>query len=394
MQCPSMAAERTGYTIHAYGQMVNNIPRMTAYAEALRRAITPGCTVFDIGAGPGVFALLACRFGAGKVVAIEPNSSISLLPQLARDNGCAGQIELFQGLSTDFQPSQRADVIVSDLRGSLPFFEHHVPAIVDARERLLKKEGTLLPQRDRLYACLVEAPQINRDYQSPWIENDLDLDLASVARFALNTPTTAHLEADHLLGDPVELGVIDYTLVAGPRFQAQIEIEAKRAGEAHGLLAWFDCEMLDELSFSNAPGQPEQIYGQTFFPLHRPLALSEGERIAIAVTADLVGDSYVWTWTVGSGPRQATFMSRILDPQAFEVRSSDHVPRPSLDIAIDQRCLAAFDGKRSLGAIADMIASEFPDRFGTGRTALDHVAKLAARYHDKALHRTDRQDRA
>lgn len=389
-----MAAERTGYTIQAYGHMVNNIPRMTAYAEALRRAITPGCTVFDIGAGPGVFALLACRFGAAKVVAIEPDPSISLLPQLARDNGCADRIELFAGLSTDFRPSERADVIVSDLRGSLPLFEHHIPAIVDARERLLSKAGILLPQRDRLYASLVEAPQINRNYQSPWVENELDLDLASVARFALSTLTTVNLRDDELLADPVELGVLDYRSIADPRFEARIEITAKRAGDCHGLVVWFDCEMLDELGFSNAPGQPEQIYGQTYFPLHRPIALSQGEQIAISVSATLVGNSYVWTWMVGTGPRQSTFQARILDSQALEARSSVHVPHPTLDLAIDQHCLALFDGRQSLGAIAEMIASEFPDRFETSRAALDHVAKLAARYHHKALHRTDRQDPA
>lgn len=387
-----MAARPTAYPIHAYGQMVNNGPRMRAYAEALRRAITPGCTVFDIGAGPGVFALLACKFGAGKVVAIEPDASIKLLPQAARDNGCEGRIELFEGLSIDFRPNQPADVIISDLRGSLPLFEHHVPAIIDARERLLGKGGTLLPQRDRLFATLVEAPRINRDYQSPWVDNDLDLDFASVSRFAVNTPTTVHLRAEEMLGDAVELGVLDYRSIADAGFEAWIEVTAGRTGEAHGLAAWFDCEMLDELGFSNAPGQTEQIYGQTFFPLRRPLAVSEGERIPISLTATLVGDSYTWTWTVGAEPRQSNFLARIHNPQALEARSSLHVPRPSLDLAIDQRCLSAFDGRQSLGAIAEALASEFPERFGTSRAALDHVAKLAARYHDKA-HHTDRQDR-
>lgn len=51
---------------------------MSAYVAGLRQAVTPGCTVIDLGAGPGLFALLACQFGAGHVWAIEPDPSIHL----------------------------------------------------------------------------------------------------------------------------------------------------------------------------------------------------------------------------------------------------------------------------------------------------------------------------
>ena len=106
----------------SYGNMIQSEPRMSAYATALRGAVTPGCTVIDIGAGPGVFAILACRYGAGKVIAIEPDPSIRLLHQLARDNGFADRIEIIEGMSTDYQPLSRADVIISDLRGCMPLF--------------------------------------------------------------------------------------------------------------------------------------------------------------------------------------------------------------------------------------------------------------------------------
>ena len=81
----------TGYSVLDYGQMVGCEPRMSAYAAALRAAVTPGCTVIDIGAGPGVFSILACQFGAGSVIAIEPDDLIELLRQFAKDNGYSDQ---------------------------------------------------------------------------------------------------------------------------------------------------------------------------------------------------------------------------------------------------------------------------------------------------------------
>ncbi len=71
------------------------------------------------------YALLACKFGAKKVYAIEPNDAIDLARALTEANGFAGRIEFIQGISTTITLPERADVIVSDLRGSVPLFGQH-----------------------------------------------------------------------------------------------------------------------------------------------------------------------------------------------------------------------------------------------------------------------------
>src|SRR5579864_6216059 len=108
------------YNLTDYGAMMFDQPRMQAYVSALERAVRPGSVVLDIGTGTGVFALLACRFGARKVYAIEPNDAIHVARRLAADNGCADRIEFVQDLSTRITLPEKADVIVSDLRGVLP----------------------------------------------------------------------------------------------------------------------------------------------------------------------------------------------------------------------------------------------------------------------------------
>ena len=59
------------YSIADYGAMIADDVRMGAFVRALRQAIKPGAVVIDIGTGTGIFALLACRFGARRVYAIE-----------------------------------------------------------------------------------------------------------------------------------------------------------------------------------------------------------------------------------------------------------------------------------------------------------------------------------
>src|SRR5687767_7733786 len=114
------------YNISNYGSMIADTVRMNAYAEALRRAVKPGGIVLDIGTGTGIFALLACQFGAQRVYALEPNENIQVAKLLAKDNGFSDRIEFIRDVSTNITLSEKADVIISDLRGMLPLYEKHI----------------------------------------------------------------------------------------------------------------------------------------------------------------------------------------------------------------------------------------------------------------------------
>jgi protein arginine N-methyltransferase 1 len=129
--------ETSGYSLTRYGYMITDHPRMDAYARALEQTIRPGCSVLDLGCGTGIFSLLACRLGAGHVDAVEPDDAIRVAQSNADANGYADRISFHQAVSSEVTLDGRADVIVSDLRGVLPQFQHHIPAIIDVRDRLL-----------------------------------------------------------------------------------------------------------------------------------------------------------------------------------------------------------------------------------------------------------------
>ena len=381
----------TGYLVTSYGYMITCEPRMSAYAAALRQAITPGCSVIDIGAGSGIFSLLACQYGAGSVIAIEPNDAIQLLPAAAAANGFADKITVVQGLSSDYD-GPRADVIISDLRGHLPLFEHHIPVIIDARQRLLAPGGQLIPARDRLHAALVHDPEFYRPCIEPWTHNAFGLDLSGGHRFAVNDWRKTYFTPIDLMSASQELLMLDYETITDPNISVDFTLAAEAPGDAHGFLVWFDAELAPGIGFSNSPGELEQVYGQTFFPFERPVALADGDRIAVKLRANLIDGAYVWSWTSNvwradaASPeltyRQSTFLGRILAPDKLATRSSRFVPPMSPAIEVDRHCLSLFDGKKSLGDIADALAAAFHGHFDSQIDALNHVTKLAGRYAD------------
>lgn len=160
------------YSISGYGEMISDRVRVEAYARALERLVKPDAVVIDIGTGPGFFAMLACRFGACRVYAIEPSDIIQVAKEAASANGYDERIEFIQDVSTRVQLPERADVIISDLRGILPLFEQHLVSIIDARTRLLAPGGALIPRRDALWAGVVEAPEQYSKHVGNWDESD------------------------------------------------------------------------------------------------------------------------------------------------------------------------------------------------------------------------------
>jgi predicted RNA methylase len=161
-------AGASAYSVADYGAMIVDPVRMDRYVRALERAVRPGAVVVDIGTGTGIFALLACRFGARRVYAIEPEDVIQVAGEIAAANGCADRIEFIQAMSTSVALPERADVIISDLTGALPWFSQHLPSVIDARRRLLAPGGVLIPQRDTAWAAIVTVGELYRRWTGPW----------------------------------------------------------------------------------------------------------------------------------------------------------------------------------------------------------------------------------
>ena len=282
------------YSLHFYGQMIADKPRMDAYIAALRQAVKPGAVVMDLGCGVGVFALLACKLGARRVYAVEPENIVGLARETAIANGCADKIEFFESLSTEITLPERADVIVSDLRGVLPWYQQHIPSIIDARSRHLARGGVLIPQRDILWAAVVEAPEQYDAIVGSWQHDELDL--SAGRRLITNTWNKASIETEQFLAEPACWATLDYYEVDSPDIRAEISWQVTRAGTAHGIAAWFDSELAVRIGLSNHPATPRMIYGQGLFPFSEPVAMEQGDRIALRLEARLVHDDYVWRW--------------------------------------------------------------------------------------------------
>ena len=376
------------YNVLAYGKMIADGPRTDAYVTALRNTIGPNSVVIDLGSGPGLFALIACRLGARRVFAIEPDNIIQVGRDAARELGLSDRIEFIQNVSMKVTLPEQANVIVSDLHGILPFFKHHIPAIIDARSRLLAPGGVLIPSLDRLWAAVVEAPAQYSNLVSPWEGNGNGVVLSSARNLAVNIGGKIRVAPENLLGEPVCWHELDYHQVEEANVCEKFSLSIDRKGTAHGLAVWFDAE-LPGAGFSNTPGSAELIYGNAFFPFQQPLEVLQEDRIDVRLEAHLIGDDYTWRWdTTLLSPqgnakcsfKQSTLFGVPLSASNLRKRAGSYVPEPNEEGAITGFVLSQMDGKNSNEQIAAQLLKHFSHRFRDHNDALDAVFEVSDKY--------------
>lgn len=176
--------------------------------------------------------------------------------------------------------------------------------------------------------------------------------------------------------------------IASPDVETNLNWTIDRAGKGHGLVVWFDADLLDGAGFSNAPGAPEAIYGNLFSPWPQPIVFSAGDTVNITLTAKLLESDYVWRWTTcaqrtNDGPvkfDQSSLQGAVLSPEKLRKAASDYIPQLSEEGLLDRRILEFMDSGATLEEIARKLVAEFPQQFSRWQDALSNAGAVSKLY--------------
>jgi len=379
------------YSFRTYCGFIACHERTDAFIKALEQSVKPGCVVLDIGAGAGFFAVKAAMLGARKVYAVEYNNAIEQGIELAAKNGCADKIEFIQDISTKVELPERADVIISDLRGGLPLFSTHIPSIVDARKRFLAPNGILIGQRDILWAGVVETVENYDKYIANLFSTQYDVDMSVAKKIIINDYIDGASKLENLLAEPQSFFTIDYLTIEDPNMNAELNFTVTRNGTARGFNIWFEAIIGEDAFFSNAPGGPLLPYRNPFFPFENPVEVEAGDVISIELRANLVEDDYVWRWDtkvfrqgqtgeIKADFKQSTFYADIYAMKKLQKQASIYVPTLKEDGEIELFILSQMNGEASLGEIAKQLVEKFPKQFSSWKNALTRVGRSSHKF--------------
>lgn len=375
------------YPLLGYASMIADEGRMNAYAQAIRHAVQPGSMVIELGTATGLMAFLACQAGARKVIALDPSETIIIARQTARDNGLADRVEFLPLMSTGFSSAEQADVLISDMRGIVPCFQRHLLDIADARDRLLKPGGTLICQTDTLNVCVVEDAHVHRELVGVWEDTRWGFDLRAALKFAPHQFKKVKFTADQMLSAARAWATIHYPTVSAPHVRGTASLEITRSGTGHALGLWFDAELAGGFRFSNAPTEPNHVYGRQILGWPQAVALLPGDRVDVKLDAIFSEGDYLWNWAtritragaVLAEFKQSTLQGQVLTAEMLARKSGGYQPKASRVAAVERFLLERINGTTTQAGLAAQLRAQFPDQFSTDAAALACVGRLTER---------------
>ncbi|KAA0173065.1 hypothetical protein FNF27_05414 [Cafeteria roenbergensis] len=314
-------------------EMLQDAPRTRAYQRALQltvESLGAGCSVVDVGAGTGILSLFAARAGA-RASAIEASPLAHQAMATAVRNGleekegagAGGWVRVLRRRAEEVVPADlpgaaRCDAIVSEWMGYALLFEDMLPAVLRARDELLRPGGCLLPDRATISVAAVSDRRAWRRTAGFWRDawgfkmSHLDTKERSasvqvISPASLCTEPAVMSDLDLLTcnagADLEPAATVRLTVLPGTEAQRAAQLApvaaagetepapASEAGKLHGIALWFSVgfegRRLGEGAPLGASPLPEVVvldtaphvtpthWQQAVFWLDEPLALAD-----------------------------------------------------------------------------------------------------------------------
>jgi len=166
---PERLATKTSSLVEAVNDfhfaMLNDHDRNSFYKKALTEAVKPTDIVLEIGTGSGLLAMMSAQAGAEHVYAVEANRDLTALAQkLIKQNDLDKKITVINKLSTHVKVGEdiprKANVLVSEILGTLLLGESALAFVSECRQRHLAPGATIIPAAGSQFISLIQSEEI------------------------------------------------------------------------------------------------------------------------------------------------------------------------------------------------------------------------------------------
>lgn len=257
--------------------MLNDRARCSKYERAISKLISskPGCRVLDIGTGTGLLAMLSAKAGASHVDAVEMFSPLaSLATRIIKSNNLDSVISVYPFRSTnltvcdsdqpppDIDPRhilpKHSDILVTEIFDSALLGEACLPAILHARECLLKPNAKIIPAKASVYARVASSSFFARFHD---LGDDFPLHRSDTSRNCCGgvIPVPVHLDAlvegsdYHYVTEEVKVFEFDFEKCDRESYQQRqtcVKLKRTKEGIAHAVVMWWVLDLLGDESIT------------------------------------------------------------------------------------------------------------------------------------------------
>ena len=339
--------------------------RAELYDEAIAKIVKPGGVVADLGCGFGVLGLQCIKAGAARVYGIDASGAIHIARESIDRAGLADRYSCIEGSTFLIDLPEKVDLIICDHVGWFGFDYDIIPMLQDAKERMLKPGGTIMPASLRLSIAGTSATKC-RENIDRWAAHPIPEEYHWVSEYQLNKKQPHEFVPAEICTEPVMIGEIDLQRHCPDSFTYAVKLQATTAGQFNGIAGWFDAELTDGVWMTNSPLAERRIArNQVFLAAREPFPVEVGDTIEIALRFRQEGSLIAWSITPpGSKRRQklSTWNSMILSDADL---ATPQIGPVTLTQAGRARSIVLHmvDGSLDGAQIEDAVVQNHPDLF-------------------------------
>lgn len=239
-----------GHDIHQ--TMIADSVRTLSYAKFIlspeNAHLLRGKTVMDVGCGSGILSLFCARAGAKQVLAIDASEVATRAEANIAKNGFQHVVRVHRGKIEELDAQLNAyvgqvDFLVSEWMGYFLLYESMLPSVLYARDRYLRKGGTLAPSHCRmlLAAATDRGSGVLRERFRFW-ENVYGFAMPSMTQGLMNEAATEEVEENAIVSSAANICDLPLEELAAkqPEFVSSFELECSEACPVYGFVSWFD----------------------------------------------------------------------------------------------------------------------------------------------------------
>jgi tetratricopeptide (TPR) repeat protein len=272
--------------------MMNEPERNQAFHDGLQAVVTPEKTVFEIGTGSGILAMMAAKLGARQVVTCEAVSLVAeTATRIVERNGYQDRVKVLSKPSHAVKVGPdlpaKADILLHEVFSSELLGEHVLPAIEDAKARLLKPGGQVLPSAASIMIALVGGEALGKNLH---VGESFGFDLGEFnAIHPKKRPLYREDLEPELLSDAIAAFRFDFMRQSTfPAERKHIDIPVTAAGRCYGVIQWIRIELAAGIVFENHPSRRKAVsnWQHTIYGFDAPVQLQAGAVVRVRAWHD------------------------------------------------------------------------------------------------------------
>ncbi|XP_022909143.1 protein arginine N-methyltransferase 1 isoform X2 [Onthophagus taurus] len=269
-------------------EMLKDEVRTLTYRNSMyhNKHLFNGKIVMDIGCGTGILSMFAAKAGAKHVIAVECSNIVDYAKKIVETNKLDHIITIIKGKVEEIdlpEGIEKVDIIISEWMGYCLFYESMLDTVLYARDKWLKPDGALFPDRCSLFITAIEDRQY-KDEKINWWDDVYGFDMSSIRKVAISEPLVDVVDPKQVVTNACLVKEVDlYTVKKSDLdFSTPFHLQVRRNDYVQALVTFFNVEFTKchkRIGFSTAPEAPYTHWKQTVFYFEEHLTVKKSEEI-------------------------------------------------------------------------------------------------------------------